>query len=269
MAIGKMTFHSEELNRNVDFRFLLPEGPSLYEEDKSYFDRAPRVLYLLHGHGCGNEEWLTGSSIKAFSYRYNMAVIMPGGENSFYLNHPEARANYGNFVGRELVEYTRKVFGFSDRREDTFIGGISMGGFGALHTGLEFPENFSKIMALSSALILYDVAGKDNRYDDGFGGYDYYTSIFGDLKNVLESEVNPETLALKLLGHGVDLPQIYMACGTEDFLLENNRKFKRFLDAHKINCIYHESEGNHNFKFWDPYVEDAIRWMAGRNGGFV
>ena len=92
MAIGNMIFHSEELNRNVDFRFLLPEGPSLYEEDKSYFDRAPRVLYLLHGHGNGNEEWLTGSSIKDFSYRYNMAVIMPGGGNSFYLNHPEARS---------------------------------------------------------------------------------------------------------------------------------------------------------------------------------
>lgn len=262
MAIGKMIFYSKEINRNVEFRFLLPEGPSPYEEEKKYFDRGMKTLYLLHGHGNGSEEWLTGSIIKELAYRYNLAVIMPTGENSFYLNQKALKRNYMNFVGKEIVDYTRKVFSLSDRREDTFIGGISMGGFGALHTGLEFNHTFSKIMALSSALILYNLDGKRQDYEDGFGGYEHYTAIFGDLSQVMTSRVNPEQILLDLKEGKEPIPEIFMACGTEDFLLENNRRFKRFLDQQQIPVIYHESKGDHNFRFWNPYVEEAVKWMV-------
>lgn len=262
MAIGEMTFYSKEMNRNVAFRFLLPEGPNPFRNNEEYYERDRKTLYLLHGHGNGNEEWIAGSSIREFASIYNLAVIMPSGENSFYLNQEAAKANYANYVGEELVEYTRNVFGLSQRREDTFIGGISMGGFGALHTGLEFSKNFSKIMALSSALILYDVAGKREDFDDGMmWGYDHYRYIFGDLEHVLDTRTNPEQIILDLLEQKEPIPEIYMACGTEDFLLENNRRFKRFLDAQNIPAEYHESEGDHDFRFWNPYLESAIQWM--------
>ncbi len=166
---------------------------------------------------------------------------MPTGENSFYLNHEAANANYADFAGEELVQYTRKVFGLSGKREDTFIGGISMGGFGALHTGLEFPETFSRIMALSSALILYDVAGKEEDFKNDMGDYRHYSYLFGDLEHVLQTRVNPEQIILSLLEEKKQIPEIYMACGTEDFLLENNRRFKRFLDAHQVPAEYYES----------------------------
>lgn len=264
MAIGKMIFHSEEINRNTEFCFILPEGPSPYEKNERYYERPARALYLLHGHGNGNEEWITGSSVRDFAYRYNIAVFMPAGENSFYLNQPEAKRNFANYVGRELVDYTRNVFHLSEKREDTCVGGLSMGGFGALHTGLMFPETFSRIMALSSALILYNVAGKKEKFDDkfNFGDREYYTSIFGELENVLESGVNPEYLALQILKDGGNIPEIYMACGTEDFLLENNRRFKNFLKSNNIPVQYYENEGDHNFRFWDPHLEKAMKWMA-------
>lgn len=262
MAIGQMTFYSKELARNVEFRFILPEEPNPFEGENPHYQRRAKTLYLLHGHGNGNEEWLTGSSIKEFAYRYNLAVFMPSGENSFYLNHEEAKTNYANYVGKELVEYTRKTFGLSSKREDTFVGGLSMGGFGALHTGLEFNKTFSKIMALSSALILYNVAGKGKDFQDYFGGYQYYSSVFGDLENVLTSRTNPEQIILDIQAEHEEIPEIYMACGTEDFLLENNRRFKKFLDDHQVPCAYHESSGDHNFKFWNPYLEAAIQWMV-------
>ena len=116
MALGEMIFYSHEMNRNVHFRFILPEGPSPFEEEKQYFDRPAKVLMLLHGHGNGNEEWITGSMIKELAYRYNLAVLMPNGENSFYLNHAEAKTNYMNYVGRELLDYAAKTFGLSSRR---------------------------------------------------------------------------------------------------------------------------------------------------------
>lgn len=261
MALGEMIFYSKEMARNVEFRFILPEGANAFGGDNPHYKRRMKTLYLLHGHGNGNEEWLTGSSVKEFAYLYNLAVFMPAGENSFYLNHESAKANYANYVGRELVEYTRKVFGLSDRREDTFVGGLSMGGFGALHTGLEFNKTFGKIMALSSALILYDIEGKGKDFQNYFGGYELYSSIFGDLEHVMTSRVNPEQIILDIQEAGEEIPEIYMACGTEDFLLENNRRFKRFLDEHQVPVTYHESTGDHNFKFWNPYLESAIQWM--------
>lgn len=262
MALGEMTFYSKELARNVSFRFILPDGPNPFGGENPHYQRETKVLYLLHGHGNGNEEWITGSSIKELAYLHNLAVFMPSGENSFYLNQESARANYANYVGEELVEYTRKIFGLSHKREDTFVGGLSMGGFGALHTGLEFHKTFGKIMALSSALILYTVAGKKEDFQDGFGGYEHYRYVFGDLEDVLDRRTNPERIILDLQEAGEEIPEIFMACGTEDFLLENNRRFKKFLDGRQVPHVYYESAGDHNFKFWNPYLETAIEWMV-------
>ena len=262
MALGEMVFYSHEMHRNVHFRFILPEGPSPFEPEQQYFERPPRVLMLLHGHGNGNEEWITGSTIKELAYRYNLAVLMPNGENSFYLNHEDAKTNYMNYVGRELPDYVAQTFGLSVKRENMMIGGLSMGGFGALHTGLAFPERFSKIMALSSALILYDMADITPEYEDAFGGYRYYTSVFGPVSKVLTEEVNPEVLAARLKEKGAVIPEIFMACGSEDFLLPHNRRFVKFLEEHKIPVDYHESAGTHNFRFWNPWLEEAVRWMA-------
>lgn len=262
MALGEMVFHSQELRRNAHIRFILPEGPNPFTKEYQPYDRPAKVLILLHGHGNGNEEWITSSCIREMASRYNIAVFMPNGENSFYLNREDAKANYMNFVGDELVQFVRKTFSLSDRREDTLIGGISMGGFGALHTGLAFPNTFGKIMALSSALILYDVAKIQPGHQDGFGGYDYYTAVFGPIEHVLDSDVNPEYLAQKIQNQNAPMPGIFMACGTEDFLLENNRRFKGFLDDHHIEHIYRESAGDHNFRFWNPMLEEAAKWMA-------
>lgn len=226
MAVGEMIFYSKEMNRNVSFAFVLPENIFFMEKENLHYKRRTKTLFLLHGHGNCHEEWLTGSSIKELAHIYNLAVIMPSGENSFYLNQKAAKRNYADYVGDELVEYTRKTFGLSNDKADTFVGGLSMGGFGALHTGLAYNHNFSKIMALSSALIIHNIAGKKEEFKDPHGDYDYYTSIFGDLKKLPTSRNNPEQIIRDLQAMGEEVPEIYMACGTEDFLLEENRLFK-------------------------------------------
>lgn len=261
MALGQMVFSSQEMNRNVSFAFILPGGNSFIEKGNPHYKRKTKTLYLLHGHGNCQEEWLTGSSIKELADIYNLAVIMPSGENSFYLNQKAAKRNYADYVGEELVAYTRKIFDLSTDKADTFVGGLSMGGFGALHTGLAYNHNFSKIMALSSALILHNVAGQKEDFKDSIGDYDYYTSIFGDLEKLLISRNNPEQIIRDLQKAGEEIPKIYMACGTKDFLIEENRQFKRFLDDNMVPVEYYESEGDHDFRFWNQYLESAIQWM--------
>ena len=124
----------------------------------------------------------------------------------------------------------RDAYRVDDAPGSALIAGFSMGGFGALHVGLSHPEHFGQIVALSSALITYQVANmRPGEATNALADYDYYASTFGDPAQVLSSRNHPETLVREQLAAGVKLPELFMACGTEDFLLEPNRRFRDFL----------------------------------------
>lgn len=261
MAIGRMDFYSNVLKRMVSFHILVPGDRNFSGAEADYTSKL-KTLYLYHGFSNNSWEWLLGSDILRVSDKYNLAVVLPSIENSFYLDRRGTGGRYAEYVGRELVSYTRQLFPLSDRREDTYVGGISMGGFGALHTGLAYPETFSKIMALSSALIVHEIAGQKPGFQNDAADYDYYTLTFGDLDELLTSQNNPEQQLIDLLSSGRKIPELFMACGTEDFLLEKNREFREFLEKHQIPFRYQESPGNHDFVFWNQYLEPAVRWMT-------
>ena len=145
--------------------------------------------------------------------------------------------------------------------EDTYLMGFSMGGFGALHTALAYPETFSKTAALSSALIHNGVAQMKEGEANEIANYDYYRMCFGDPDKLAESDNNPEYLIKKLIAAGKKIPEIFMACGTEDFLLEPNRAFHKFLEDQKVEHVYLESKGIHDMKFWQEYAEKFIPMM--------
>lgn len=135
-----------------------------------------------------------------------------------------------------------------------------MGGFGAIHTGLSYPDTFGKIVALSSALIIHDIEDQKPGFQNDMADYDYYTSVFGPLDKLKESPNNPEYLVKDLMKKGIELPELYMACGTEDFLLEQNRAFRNFLKREGAAVCYEESTGIHDWKFWNEYLAKGIQW---------
>lgn len=266
MALIQCNFFSSCLNRTVPIQVVLPtdkrvfgpEGrPALQEE------RPLKTLYLLHGLFGNYTDWVSGTRVQAWAQDHDLAVVCPSGDNSFYVDNTKSGNLYSTFIGQELVEFTRRSFPLSRRREDTFIGGLSMGGFGALHTAFAFPENFGKVAAMSSALLIHEIAGMKPGQDNGVANYEYYHLCFGDLDRVEESDANPETLVLKLKSENKEIPGIYMACGTEDFLLERNRAFCEFLKKEEIPVLYEEGPGSHNMQFWDAKLEPAIKWMLG------
>lgn len=265
MAVGYIEHPSSSLGRYMGIRFILPENygdPSV----NPHYARPAKTLVFLHGHGNSNDEMLSGSNIKELAYFYNLNVFLPSGENSFYLNRPKSRANYADYVGTELPDYVQKIFHVSGNREDFFIGGISMGGFGAIHTGLAYPDRYSRIMALSSALIINQVSTLEPGMSDAGGDFDYYSSIFGDLKKLKGSDKDPEQLILDLKRTGHDIPGIFIACGTEDFLLEQNREFRDFLMKNDVDLHYEEGSGTHNFKYWQPVMQNGIAWLTREDG---
>ncbi|MGJ7913122.1 alpha/beta hydrolase [Neobacillus sp. LXY-1] len=260
MAISQVNFYSKALKREVTFNALLPIDRTEMFGNVNTEGRPLKSLYLLHGYSGSYLDWLSLSRIREISDKYNLAVFMPSGENNFYLDDIDKGELFGEYIGNELVMFTRKMFPLSSKREDTFIGGLSMGGYGAIRNGLKYSDNFSRIIALSSAIITYRIAGISNDYKDEVADYKYYRRIFGDLHQLLGSDRDPEALIVDLIKAEVEIPKIYMACGTGDFLLDVNQKFYEFLVSKNVNVIYRETNGDHSFGFWNEYIEKAISW---------
>ncbi len=262
MAYLSVNTYSDALKRSVNFKLLLPNDLSAeFRENNPHYARPPKFLILLHGYSGSSQDWLLESDIAALAGKYNLAVALPSGQNSFYLDLPGTGRKYGCFIGEELPDYIRRTFGLEAAGEGAFVGGLSMGGFGALHVGLSYPERFSKIAAFSAALIIHQAAGMRPGFENDIADYDYYRFIFGDPEKLLQSEKNPEVLIRQLKEEGRTIPGIYLAIGTEDFLYEDNQQFRRFLSEEAIPFTYQEGPGGHDFAFWNRYLDDALRWF--------
>ena len=275
MALITADFISECLMRTVTVKVILPT-------DKLAFPGAPvrearpfKTLYLLHGIFGNYTDWVSGTSIQRIAEENDLAVVMPCGENSFYVDQPGAHTFYGEFIGRELVEQTRKMFPLSHKREDTYIAGLSMGGYGAIRNGLKYSDTFSHIAGFSSALIIEDLPNRTNESPFFMMRRDYAESIFGDLDKVLESDMNPKWLARKLVEEGKDLPGIYLACGTKDSLLPPNLDLRDYLTDLGYKVEYDSEDYGHEWTFWGHEVEKIMKWLplensaAGINSGNV
>lgn len=259
MAYFSIEFFSKSLIRPVNFKMYIPNDPrpeaNLAEDP--YYQRGTKTLFVLHGYTGASENW----GMEELARKYNFAIVSPSGENGFYVDGPATGHKYATFLGVELVEYIRKTFNLAMRPEDTGIVGLSMGGYGAIHTGLAYPETFGMIGAMSSALIVKGLAGMQPGSDNGMANYDYYYGCFGDLSKAAETEANPEVLIKKLKANGIAIPKLYMCCGTEDFLLAANRDLHEFLVKEGVEHEYKESKGGHDDVFWAEYRQKIVPWM--------
>ncbi|GAE29455.1 alpha/beta hydrolase [Alkalihalobacillus hemicellulosilyticus] len=262
MAMLQVNFYSKAMRREVTFNALIPLDTMEMPGREKDVQQPMRALYLLNGYTGSHTDWISFTRIRELSDKHRIAVFMPAGENHFYVDDEDKGALYGEYVGNEIVTYTRELFPISHRKEDTFIGGLSMGGYGAIRNGLKYAENFSKIIALSSALITYKAQNADTDFNDGIADYNYFRRVFGDLTKLEGSDKDPEALIKRVKDAKVEIPAIYMACGTEDFLLDVNHKYRDYLNAEQIDFIYIEGPGEHSWAFWDEYIEKAITWAV-------
>ena len=266
MAFIQMNLLSKELMRTVPVNVIIPADkmtvPGMpVREDKPY-----KTLYLLHGIFGNYTDWVNGTRIQRFAEENDLAVVMPSGDNAFYVDHPAAMNNYGEFIGRELVELTRKIFPLSHKREDTYIGGLSMGGYGAMRNGLKYQDTFGAIVALSGALIVESLPGRTNDTPNPIERRDYAEAMFGNLDEVLTSDKNPKYLVEKLKKENAQFPAIYMACGQDDFLLDANTDFAKFLEDNGVEATFEIGPGDHEWDFWDTYIKKAIDWLPLEKG---
>lgn len=260
MAHLYVEFFSNCLHRPVPFRMVLPNDPNDgYEPPQKRKGLPMKTLFLLHGYTGAADNWVP----ERLATLYNFAIVMPNGENGFWIDGLSTGHRYGAYLCVELVDYVRKTFHLAERPEDTFVMGLSMGGYGALHAALAHPDRFGKAAALSSALINYELAHMKPTDENPVANYEYYRECFGDLEQLESSRNNPEVLVDDILSRGEHMPEILMACGTEDFLLEPNRRFHAFLQSRGVDHRYFESPGAHTTEFWDEYAVKMVELMFG------
>lgn len=262
MALFDSYFHSESLRKKVSFQVIIPNDTQTYhKEGNPHYNRPMKALYLLHGYSDSSRDWLLHGDVQRLAFKYNLAVILPEGGNNFYLDQKGTGNAYETYVGVELPMYVQKTFGLAKAYDDNIIGGYSMGGYGAIHTGLNHINTFGSIIALSSALIIPELGEMGDNFNNDFADYDYYERVFGDLKLADRSHVNPQVLVQKILTNKLRKPSLYMACGTEDFLIDSNRNFYQFLENQAYPSCYVEAAGEHNWEFWNAYLEKGLDYL--------
>lgn len=254
MALIQVNYISGALQRTVPVQVILPVD-KLTPDGKLSAPKKFKTLYLLHGYLGNYTDWVCGTRIQRWAQERDLAVVMPSGDNAFYVDRPESGNLYGEFVGRELVEITRRMFPLSDRREDTFIGGLSMGGYGALRNGLKYCETFGSVISFSGVVDIMSAPRTD-----------FARAIMGDLDEAILSDKNPRVLIRRLAearekDPAYRLPRIYLSCGTSDGLLEQSRVCRDLLLEAGFDVTYEEGPGGHDWDFWDAQLKKALAWL--------
>jgi len=239
--IQHFSIYSEEMNKDVGVVMVLPPG---YNDNP---DKLYPVLYTLHGKGAPYQTWSRMSPLqKALKDKPMIVTCFDGDEASYYIDAPEkGESKYTTFFFGEFIPFVDREYRTIAESKYRGITGFSLGGFGAFHYMLEKPGMFSSVSSLSGYfpdLTNEETAMKSKSLPLLIGDYAEFKERYHklDIFNRLE----------KLTEKNILLPQFYLHCGTEDRLLNQNRRMRDSLNANESGCKYLETAGKHNWQFW-------------------
>lgn len=253
MALCEIRLYSEALGMQTTVMVVVPQKNTAGEIGVSgKADREKyKCLYLLHGLSDDHSIWLRRTSIERYAQKYGICVVMPCAGRSFYTDMKYG-GKYYTYIAKELPRQMQEFFNISDKREDNFVAGLSMGGYGALKVGLRECDSFCAAAGLSSVA---DIAACKGRFNQTL------IPIFGE-DLVIDDNDDIFKLAEKI-NENPNKPRIYIGVGTEDFLYEDNVRLKEKLEGLDYDFTYRESLGTHCWEFWDEYIQYVLQWMLG------
>jgi len=253
MALIHCNFWSEVLGLCCSLDAIIPEPrfslDSKFTSRKRYFP----ALYLLHGLTDDHTIWQRRTSIERYAAEYEVVVIMPAVGRSYYTDMAQGY-RYWTFISKELPVITRNLLPLSSRREDNFVAGLSMGGYGAFKIALSCPEKFSAAASLSGVLDVAGLAQESVRQQE-------MRLIFGNIKNIPGSINDLFYLCDNLDPKYKRDLKLYQWCGTEDFLYEKNQKFKAHAENIGLDLTYEEGPGEHEWNAWDLMIQRILAWL--------
>ena len=254
--------HSIALGVAISFDVILPH-PRPRPGATQHFDYASGaapVLYLLHGLSDDHTIWQRRTSIERYVEPLNLAVVMPAVNRSFHTDMTHG-ARYWTFISEELPALVHHLFRLSDARDDTFVAGLSMGGYGAFKLALSHPERFAAAAALSGALDVVRVASDEANESRGSEWAAEMQAIFGNPSALARSDRDLFHLAERLVASKGPQPMLYQACGTADFLYEDNLRFLKHARRIGLDIRYEEGAAGHEWAYWDEHIRKVIDWL--------
>ncbi|QNK55651.1 alpha/beta hydrolase family protein [Paenibacillus sp. PAMC21692] len=255
MALLKCHFIAESLGLSTSMTVLLPQpsrANGMNPESRKY-----KTLYLLHGFSDDDTIWTRRTSVERYADEHGIAVVMPNVHRSYYANMVHG-GDYWTFLTEELPFLARSMFPLSDKPEDNFVAGLSMGGYGAFKWALSHPERFAAAGSFSGAV---DLAAFIRKSKDDENRRRSFGLIFGD--DPVEGTDN-DLLELLKRGAKADaaLPPLYQWCGTEDFLYEENLSFREACRESAYELDYSEGPGDHSWGHWDSQIKHYLSWLS-------
>jgi len=242
MAFLTCTFLSKILQKSVQFNAIVPRGK----------EKGARVLYLLHGLSDDFAAWSRFTSIERYANEAGLVIIMPDATKSFYSDMMHGERYYSFFVN-EFFDYASSLLGFSQKREDTFIAGNSMGGYGALKIALRNSDKFSAVASLSGAVDICSRLKRDPRWRE------IQNLVFGEKNDPSGTKDDLFFLAKNYTSQNI--LRIYLSCGREDFLYQDNLTFANVLSHTELHYHFVNPNGIHDWNYWDSNIKEAIEYL--------
>ena len=236
----------------VKFNVILPR-------DYATSNRRYPVLYLLHGYTDDYSAWVTKSQVTEHARPYGEIIVMPEGGTGWYVNNvANPTLAWEDYLILDLIPYVDSHYRTVRTRQGRAIAGLSMGGYGALTLGLRHPRVFAAIASLSGTL--------DAAQADVYNGITepklkkVLEDDFGAAENPARAAEDPFELIKKVSPD--EMPELYLAIGSSDFLLETNRAFVKLLSELHLRYRYCEIPGEHEWPVWDEEIQRVLALQA-------
>lgn len=250
MALILCDFFSEVLKISTSMYVILPQQT---DNQIGMTGRASggkhQTLYLLHGLSDDHTIWMRRTSIERYVASFGLAVVMPAVNRSCYTDMDQGD-RYWTFISEELPSIARSFFPLSDAREDNFVAGLSMGGYGAFKMALRCPDKFAAAASLSGAVDVVRMAAEPG-----------FKNVFCSVKKAQNSDNDLYFLAKKVSDSDGPKPKLYQCCGTEDFLYEDNLRYRNYLQGLDLDLTYQEESAVHEWGYWDKKIQDVLKWL--------
>ncbi|CAG9620779.1 alpha/beta hydrolase [Sutcliffiella rhizosphaerae] len=247
MARITCDFFSEALQCSTSMTVFLPQPNSQIGVASKIKQQKQPTLYLLHGLSDDHTIWSRFTSIERYASALGWAVVMPAAGRSFYTDM-EHGYDFYTYVSEELPTLAQSFFPLSDKKEENFIAGLSMGGYGAFKVALRNPEKFAAAASMSGSL---DINERLPAFPRDFN------YIFGN-RPILGSDDDLYHLVSNIKGPG---PKLYQCCGTEDHNYEANIRFRDHCLNAGLDLTYEEGPGGHDWGYWDKHIQPVLKFF--------
>lgn len=241
---------SKLMARDMPYRVILPAKYSTKSNE-----RFP-VIYLLHGLTGNYKNWVDKTDVEQFGVGYNFVIVTPDGNNGWYTDSAGApNDKFESYIVKELIPEIERDFRVVADRGHRMIAGLSMGGYGSIKFGLKYPDMFSMVGSFSGALGAASFTEKNagvnigRAIDQIYGPEGSETRSSNDIFKIVRDAAPDRVKAM---------PFIYQSCGTEDFLIGNNRDFLALMNEKKVAHEYREHPGVHDWVFWNDQVREFL-----------